>query len=392
MTKVAKTVSKKTHDKEARSARVLAGRKERKAIPKSLDAVEYALTPKHREEVVHTGDPRAELRRLVKMHAALVRASVSTHHMGSDRVKRDENGKAIATIPCLLPKPQQDALVACSLGLKAEAKQLATTSMRDQYRQLPIYQTFLGHVYGLSSGVCVSYLCGTIDIRRAEKPSQLIRYCGLSVDNATGALERRATAPKYNWEGKYDPNKGGTYNSIMRTRMYQAFTTMWKNSGGAERNATSKYLDIWHNKKARVLMSERVHDGKITLQKPRTTKEGKIITEVSAQGFAHSVGWHTSASVFLYDLYLMWRALEGLPVWLSYYEWARGREHNGPPIERENKPRMMTVDQVLKYINAPVLFEGASALDSFDRMEDLDLDELENDEDAIDLLLLKSQA
>lgn len=350
----------------------------KKAIPKSLDTIEYALTPKHREDVVYVDNPRAELRRLVKMHAALTRASVATHHMGSDREKEDADGSKVV-IPCLLPKPQQDALVACSKGLSAEAKRLASTAMRDQYRQMPIYQTFLGHVYGFSSGVCVSYLCGTIDITRAEKPSQLIRYCGLSVDNVTGALERRSTAPKYDWEGNYDPTKGGTFNSVMRTRMYQAFATMWKNSRGAERKVTSKYLDIWHNKKARVLMSERVKDGKITLLIPRVTKGGKKITEVSAQGFAHSVGWHTAASVFLYDLYLMWRALEGLPVWLSYYEWARGREHNGPPIERENKPRMMTVDQVMKYINAPVLFEGASALDSFDPEEDLDEFLEEND-------------
>jgi hypothetical protein len=344
----------------------------KRVVPKSLDTIEYALAPKHREEVLYPDNPRAELKRLVKMHAALTRAAVATHHMGSDRKKVDESGAITETIPCLLPAPQQDALKACSAGLSAEARRLAGTAMKDQYRQLPIYQTFLSHIYGFSSGVCVSYLCGTIDIRRAEKPSHLIRYCGLGIDSKTGALERRVSPPKYAWNGEYDPNRGGTYNAVMRTRIYQAFTTMWKNSRGTERTATSKYLDIWHNKKARVLLSERVKDGKISLLIPRVTKEGKRITEVSAQGFAHSVGWHTAASVFLYDLYLMWRSLEGLPVWLSYYEWARGREHNGPPIERENKPRMMTVDQVLKYINAPVILDGAPALDSFNPEEDLD--------------------
>lgn len=272
-------------------------------------------------------DPREELRRLVKRHKALTRAAVALDHMSSDRV----NHATGETIPCLLPEDDRIDLKAAAKRRRESAAKLESL-MKRELKKIPIWNLFLSKIWGMGP-VIGSYIIAEVSIKQdplnperpwAEKPSQLRRFMGFAVID--GALERRKAGQK------------NAYSSEMRTRVFQFFAALWKN--GAQHNVSTKYLRIWTDYKHRMDHSERVDGGKIVNGAGR---------KVSAKGFVHSTGWHKAADVFIYDLYTVWRALEGLPVWPTYREAKLGVEHLGAPIEQQG-PRMLTVEEALREI------------------------------------------
>ena len=297
-----------------------------KMKPKTtLKSVEKKLKPKKVSVPVHE-DPRAELKRLVRLHNTNTKNSVSLHHMASDRTHH-ETGEVI---PCLLPQDQRDELLEASESQKKAATQLEPL-MKKELKKLPVYNVFLSKVFGLGP-VTSAYLCAYIDIMRAEKPSQLQRYCGLAVID--GHFERRSGGPKFDPQGKRTDGTG-TFNQELRTRIFQAFSSMWRTKG----EGSSKYLDVWVNTRERALLKAN--------DKGKLESNGK---EISAKGHAFSKGWHVAAQLFVYDLYLIWRATEGLSSWTTWYDWARGYEHGRGPLPRENAPRMLTVEQALEIV------------------------------------------
>lgn len=274
-------------------------------------------------------DPREELRYLVQRHKALTKSAVALDHMCSDRISR-ETGDVIA---CRLPKDVQIQGQAFAKEVFRKAAEGLERAMLQQLRLLPIFQTYLSKVFGLSSGGPIAaYLVAEIDIRRAEKPSALRRFCGMAVIN--GRLERRTKG------------EVSGFSSEMRTRLFQLFQGMWKNQ---RHDPDNKYLTIWRNARHRIEQSERVFDRGVDKAGEWT---GKLVNgqgrAVSARGFAHSYGWHKAADVFLEDLYTVWRAIEGLPVWPSYYAAKLGYEHGGKISV--NAPRMLTVEEALEIV------------------------------------------
>ena len=57
-------------------------------------------------------------------------------------------------------------------------------------------------------------------------------------------------------------------------------------------------------------------------------------------------GWMKAADLLLLDLYTVWRAIEGLPIWPSYVEGMRGYRH-GDDKQIPNAPEILTVEQAL---------------------------------------------
>src|SRR6185312_12045486 len=189
-----------------------------------------------------------------------------------------------------LPEDVQAAFKELSKNVAKKKAKTLESAMLSELKKIPVYKLFLSKVYGLGP-VVSAYLISEIDIHRAVKPSALRRFCGLAVIN--GRLERRTKGTK------------SAYSSEMRVRLYQAFGSMWKNA--AKLKKTTKYLDIWINAKHRKM--QLAVDGKIN----------NGVREVSAKGYAHSYGWHKAADILIEDLYTVWRAIEGLEVWPSYY-------------------------------------------------------------------------
>lgn len=277
-------------------------------------------------------NPRDELKRLTKQHKAWTKKAVAIHNMSTDRVLR-ETGE---TIPCDLPIDVQVQMHEVTKALQREAQSL-TSAMGRALKQIPIYKLWLGEQFGARGSIIAAYLVSEIDIHRAVKSSQLRRYCGLAVID--GRLERRSGAPKL-------LGGTGTFNDEIRMRLYQMFDSMWKNARHAPDN---KYMKIWIDARKRIEQSERVFDRGVDKNDDWT---GKIKTgagtTVSARGFAHSYGWHKAADVFIEDLYTVWRAVEGLEVWPSYYAAKLGYEHGGKISV--NAPRFLSVQEAIDLV------------------------------------------
>lgn len=271
-------------------------------------------------------DPRAELRRLVQSHVALTKSAVAIEHMASDRTNRTTGER----IPTRIPVDEAVNMLADVKRIRKAAESLETPMLRE-LRKLPVYKLFLSQVYGVGP-VVAAYLCADIDIAKATKPSNLRRFCGMAVIN--GRLERRAAGVK------------SAYNAGVRTRLFQMFSAMAKNAAKKSvdrpHGTTSKYLDVWLGVKHREMHSERV-DGAANKWRDH---EGEW--RGGAKAHAHAKGWHKAADVFIEDLYIVWRAIEGLEVWPSYYAAKLGYEHGGKISV--NAPRMLTVDDALALV------------------------------------------
>lgn len=335
-----------------------------KAAPTMVEKLERdARKARRAKNSVPVNDsPAIELVRLVRQHAAIVKSAVSVHNQRSDRKNR-ETGEIIK---CRLPEDARAALEMAEEELKKQATDVESY-MQAQLKQIPVYQQFLSKVYGCGP-VVAAYLCAEVDMRdrpdgKALKPSSVRKYCGFAVIN--GRLERRTRGVK------------GGYNANLRMRLFQMVSAMFKNAAkytccpehaatrpsakvkaeerkafrdaiagcaacratAAPRGMTTKYLDVWANAKHRILSSERVVDGKI--------RTGADVL-VSAKGHAHSLGWHKAVDVFLEDFYIVGRALEGLPVWPSYYAAKLGYEHGGRICV--NAPKMLALEEALAVV------------------------------------------
>lgn len=252
-------------------------------------------------------DPRAELRRLVQEHRRWTNTAKSWGQSVSDRTNR-ETGEPI---PCNLPEALRSDIKAAQKALQAEAKRLESAMTR-QLRQVPVYEHFLSKVYGVGP-IAAAYLVAMVRIDLCTKPSQLWRYCGNAIDSGTGRLERRHSAPKA-------MGGEGSFNSTLRTVIWTAFQLgMWMTGTGKE----TKYLRRWR---------DAVHSRK-TMGRERG---------------AHVAGRMKATDLFLEDLYIIWRTLEGLPVWPDLYSVRRGFHHGGKPCLNEG--RVLTLDEALNVV------------------------------------------
>lgn len=281
-------------------------------------------------------DPRMELQRLVQSHVALTKGAVAIEHMASDR----KNHKTGETIRTRIPVDSAAQMLAQVKELRRSASLLETPMLRE-LRKIPIYQTFLSRVYGVGP-VVAAYLVSDIDIHRAVKPSALRMFCGLAV--VDGRLVRRTAGVK------------NRYNANLRTRIFQMFSAMAKNGAkvvaGRPNGTTNKYLEVWNNVKHREMHSERINVADNKWRDADGEWRG------GARAHAHSKGWHKAADVFIEDLYIVWRALEGLVVWPGYYAAKLGYAHGGDPVA--NAPKLLSVEEALAAIDVASV-EGSPA-------------------------------
>lgn len=278
-------------------------------------------------------DPREELKRLVKEHKALTQKAKAFEASVSDKTVRTGD-RAGEKIPNAVPEDARVEVLAVVESFRKRAD-LLESKMTKVLREVPIYKLFLSRVFGVGA-VVAAYLVAEIDITRAVKISNLRRYCGLAVID--GRLERPRAGVKLG------------YNAELRVRLFQAFSSMWKNAAKTSKDAphgkTSKYLDVWKNYKHRMAHSER-YDA----TKNRLREFDKEAVRPGAKAIIHSTGWHKAADVLVEDLYVVWRAIEGLPVWPSYHAAKLGYAHGGKIVRDE--PRLLTVDESLALVGDP---------------------------------------
>ena len=295
-----------------------------------------------------------ELQRLVREHCLITRKALAVQGMYADRrvLKGPRKGEVIKSA---LPQTAIDKLKMLYegvppefdaagkpkpgtgvMGLADEATILEPKIMEIVKRQ-PIYQHFMKHTPGLASGgIICGYLIGFIDIRHggkdgserkdktlremrdpaATKLSHIVRYCGYAGGtdahgHQTGRMERPQAGVKLG------------YNAELRTRLYQWASVLIK--GGSTWAASTKYYKLYTDTRHR-LGSVRDESG----WRETTWKLG--------MPSPHSKAWHKMVHLLLEDLYIVWRTIEGLPVWPSYYSAKMGYGHGGMPTASKYGP------------------------------------------------------
>lgn len=307
-------------------------------------------------------DPKAELAKLVKQHKACQQAATSIENSIRDRVARNDydghsgKWKKGDALPSNIPVDIRVEAQGMADAYRRRAELLERDMMK-VLRQIPIFVHFLDKVKGCGP-VISAYLVAEIDFTRCTKPSSLRQFCGLGVDPRTNRLFRRTRGER------------NSYNAELRTRLFQMFVSMRKNGA---RYGSTKYLEIWDNYKHRMQHSRRpdlrknvtsvdenarppelatAFDSNATLLDREkvldANTKGDERTFLKGNKWIDSTGWHKAADVFLEDLYVVGRAIEGLPVWPNYYAAKLGYAHGGKICV--NAPRMLTLADALELV------------------------------------------
>jgi hypothetical protein len=279
-------------------------------VQPAISKLARKLGRKRTEEAPVESDPRSELRRLVRLHKRWTRTAAAWERSVSDVTLRTGE-----EVKCTLPTSHRQDIARSVKSLRAEASALET-AMGRQLRTLPVYRHFLKKV--LPRGVVMAaYLCAMIDITKCRYVSNLIRYCGNACSASTGKAERRVASA-----GPKATGGSGTFNDELKSIIYMALCAWWKQ---ARRLGANKYIVRWIN----------VRHTRLTRGEPK--------------GKAFHAGRRKATDLFLWDLYLVWRTLEGLPVWPDKYTADRGFAH-GSAETRANEGRVFTLDEALALV------------------------------------------
>lgn len=177
-------------------------------------------------------------------------------------------------------------------------------------QQHPMWEAFLADVKGcgpLMSAVLLSEL----DPRKARHVSSFWKYAGLDVASdgrGRGRYKEHLVDAEYtNKDGKQDTRKSITFNPFLKTKLYVLATCFIK-------CRESKYRKVYDDYKHR-LENHAVHAEK-------------------SKGHRNNMAIRYTLKIFLQDLWLKWRELEGLPISAPYHEAILGHKHGAEEAEK----------------------------------------------------------
>lgn len=332
--------------------------------PQPPDELSKKLRGRTKVVALHD-DPVEELRRLVHVHAYHTRLAVGFDSQSRDRTNRQTK----EVIKCPLSPQRRADLKAAAKAMRSDANGLEA-AMLVQLGRVPIYTEFLRGAAGVGS-VIAAYLIARIRIDRATKMSQLARYLGYGCDPRTGCRERRKRrdgSPRFAADGTFKPENPGTFNAEMRSRVWligssaikHAAKTMTRcarheEAGPATTATAAKRAfrsECWScpdclatpspfgmTSKYLQRQSEAFHRS-MTMDGIRAVKP--VATE-HLPGFAMKKAMAKAGDLFIWDLYVIWRTLSGLPIYAEKFALERGVRHDGSkPWEG---PRMLSLDE-----------------------------------------------
>lgn len=283
------------------------------ALGKVASKRKAAVVPVH-------DDPLAELRRLTKEHAATMKAAQAMDLRIKDRNRLDPvthkpSGDKIA---CLLPQDIRDATSALVDVYKRKGDAIARDMLRE-LKKTDIYKVFLSKVLGWGPKTA-SYLVALIDFTRCEKPSNLRRFCGLGVyldESGVGHADRARRGHKLD------------YCADIKRALYLWHGVLRKMSG----KEGSKNADLMPRSRYWKRFVEAKH-GCLSVGMPAGKADDKARRKMG--------------DLFVEDLYIVGRALAGLPIWPSWYAKALGYEHGGKVAVLA--PKLLTLDEALALV------------------------------------------
>ncbi len=194
------------------------------------------------------------------------------------------------------------ALIAQYFDLEKREKQ-HFRNLERVLKEQPVYTLYLQGIKGIGpamAGVIIS----EIDISRARYPSSLWKYAGLDVASDGRGRSRKAehlVEVEYtDKNGETKTKKGISFNPILKTKLIGVVGSSFLRAGG-------DYAKIYYDYKNR-LECHPQHKDKTKVHR-------------------HNMAIRYMVKMFLLDLYLAWRKIEGLPVNKSYHEAKLGHKH-----------------------------------------------------------------
>jgi len=203
----------------------------------------------------------------------------------------------------------------------AEAEQVKTIAAL--LKDCPLWTKFLVGVKGvgpLMAGVILS----EFDITKAKYPSSFWMFCGLDVA-ADGA--GRSKRKEHLVEREYT-NKAGeitkrmsiTFNPFLRTKLLGVLAPSFLRAGD------NKYSKIYYDYRTRLENHAKygiVNDAARIAE----AREKNPYSKYSPKAHRHNMAIRYTIKMFLIDLHIAWRGIEGLPVSVPYAEAKLGLKH-----------------------------------------------------------------
>lgn len=171
----------------------------------------------------------------------------------------------------------------------------------------PLWSAFLEGVRGcgpLMSAVILS----EFDIRKAERISQFWKYAGIDVapdGRGRGRYKEHLQEQSYiDKDGKEQTKNGITFNPFLKTKLVGVLGSCFIKQPADK----CKYRKVYDDYKHRLEHHE--------LHKDKT------------KGHKHNMAMRYMIKIFLQDLWLKWREIEGLPITQPYHEAVLGHKHH----------------------------------------------------------------
>jgi hypothetical protein len=187
--------------------------------------------------------------------------------------------------------------------------------------QIPIYTEYLRDVRGIGPALA-GVLISCFDIHQAKYISSFWKYAGLDVGPDGAGRSRRAehlVEREYeDRQGKIQTRMSVTYNPWLKMKLLGAMGPSFLRSNSPWREAFDGY-------KHRVLSDQSKIKVELADWKKRRTA-GEDVSQLWPPGRIKNAALRYMVKAFLADFWLKWRALEGLPVSVSYAEAKLGQK------------------------------------------------------------------
>ena len=173
-------------------------------------------------------------------------------------------------------------------------------------KQSPIWREFLEPIKGIGP-LMSAVILSEFDIHKAERISHFWKYAGLDVADdgrGRGRYKEHLVKQKYtNKDGKEAERDSITFNPFLKTKLVGVLGSCFLKQSPEK----CIYRQIYDAYKHR-LENHPVHKEK-------------------TKGHRHNMAIRYMIKIFLQDLWLAWREIEGLPITLPYSEIILGHKH-----------------------------------------------------------------
>ncbi len=237
-----------------------------------------------------------------------------------NRIGRKANGEA-QNVEERAFRPEDLANFAAISDNARSQEKVIERMLRKALRRFPIYTEFLGQTKGVGP-IAAGHIIASYDIVKATTVSKMWQYTGLNPGLVRGKVRKDLPDGSYTLipsetlvrGDRMTPGFVAPFNKRLRTAMTGVL------ADGFIKAKSPYALDFYYPYKERLAGEESIIVGQ---------PEGKSVSwKETSKGHRDRAAKRYMTKMFLKDLYVAWRTLEGLPVRAPYQEEYLGHVHN----------------------------------------------------------------